>query len=97
VARYGGEEFLIVFPETDVNNSQLVAERIRQLISEKTFKYLKDEIRVTASFGIHGFNPCTPVEKKSAELLMNQADRHLYKAKNEGRNRVETGACPSHL
>jgi len=94
VARYGGEEFLVVFPETDVDGSQLVAERIRKVISEKTFTYQNHEIRITASFGIDGFNPNSPEEKKSAELLMNQADKHLYQAKNQGRNRVESGARP---
>jgi two-component system, cell cycle response regulator len=91
VARYGGEEFLIVFPETEIDNSRIVAERLRELISEKRFKFQNNEIHVTASFGINGFNPGTAEDEKSAELMMNKADKHLYEAKNQGRNRVETG------
>lgn len=91
VARYGGEEFLIVFPETDLDGSHMVAERLRELISQKTFKFNNNEFRVTASFGINCFDTGTAGENKSTEQMMNLADKHLYEAKKQGRNRVESG------
>jgi two-component system cell cycle response regulator len=89
MARYGGEEFLIVLPETDVQGASCLAERLRGAISQKVIKVREREIRITASFGVTGLDPTTPYEEVSPEEMISQADKLLYQAKQEGRNRVK--------
>lgn len=92
VARYGGEEFIIALPETDVNGGGILAERIRKSIEQRKILMDSREVTITVSFGMTGFDPCTPQEKITAENLIREADRCLYQAKEEGRNRVIV--CP---
>jgi diguanylate cyclase (GGDEF)-like protein len=92
LARYGGEEFLLVLPETDIKNAGLLAERIRKEISKKATKIQKGEIRITASFGVAGFDPAEDDKLISPESLIRLADKSLYQAKQEGRNRVRGGS-----
>ncbi|OEU76802.1 MAG: diguanylate cyclase response regulator [Desulfuromonadales bacterium C00003093] len=89
VARYGGEEFVVVLPETDPENACLVAERLRNTVSGKTIYVRKKKINITASFGVSGFDPSMPDNNISHESMINRADKHLYQAKQEGRNRVK--------
>ncbi len=91
VARYGGEEFIIVVPETDFNGACVMAERLRLGISKKLIETEEKAIRITASIGVTGFDADTSSEKVSPESMINQADKCLYKAKQEGRNRVQGG------
>ncbi|QTA87393.1 diguanylate cyclase [Desulfonema magnum] len=91
VARYGGEEFLIVLPETDIRGAHCLAERIRIYISKSLIQVQKNEIRITSSFGVTGFNSDTPHEIISVENIIRHSDKYLYQAKKEGRNRVKTG------
>ena len=49
------------------------------------------EINITVSFGVTGFDAATPDENISSEAMIGQADRYLYQAKDEGRNRVRAG------
>jgi diguanylate cyclase (GGDEF)-like protein len=88
IARYGGEEFLIVLPETDLPSSCIVAERLRRLIAESPFRLKGKELCITSSFGVASYQPVRQGEKVSYDLLMEQADEFLYKAKREGRNAV---------
>jgi len=88
VARYGGEEFLVVFPETDFERATVLAERLRKNISQKTVQIKEEEIRITASFGVSGFTSSTPLKEISYEAMISLADESLYRAKEEGRNRV---------
>ena len=91
VARYGGEEFMIILPETDCESALIVAERLRNNVASKEMDINKKKIRITASFGITGFNADTPNEKISVETMISKADEYLYQAKQNGRDRVETG------
>ena len=81
--RSGGEEFVLLLPETKMTDAVNIAERIRKIV-EKTELQLEDNtINITASFGVS--NHCGVINLDS---LLKDADKALYKAKNEGRNRV---------
>jgi two-component system cell cycle response regulator len=90
-ARYGGEEFLIVLPETDVKGASVMAERLQSELSQRVTETQGKKISITASFGVAGFGPDTPDEMISPEAMINKADKYLYQAKREGRNRVMGG------
>ena len=91
VVRYGGEEFIAVVPETDFSGAYIMAERLRTTISQTAIKIQEKGIHITASFGVTGFDPDTPDEKISPDSMINQADKYLYQAKQEGKNRVKVG------
>lgn len=95
LARYGGEEFLVTLPETDLDGALNVAERLRQVISEKKFDIGTKKIKITASFGVAGFDSDNAGDEISFDILINHADKYLYQAKNEGRNRVVGGGLSS--
>ena len=88
IARYGGEEFLMVMPETNFKNAMSSAERLRRIVSERLTPYNEKEIRITASFGVVGFDPSEKIKNIPYEAIIDQADKALYQAKDEGRNRV---------
>jgi diguanylate cyclase (GGDEF)-like protein len=80
VARYGGEEFAALLPQTSVNDGRIVAERIREAVESKRLEYGD----VTLSIGAAEF----PVDGDHGVALILSADRALYVAKGQGRNRV---------
>jgi diguanylate cyclase (GGDEF)-like protein len=86
VCRYGGEEFAIILPETDVKHSKVAAERFRRLVEEAEFE--KQQVmpggNLTVSIGIS----CYPEDGATPEELLERADKALYQAKHEGKNRV---------
>lgn len=84
LARYGGEEFVVIMPETSTRGAVVVAEKIRVNIEKIEFIYKTDTIRMTVSIGVAEVNS----GDKSYETVFERADAALYKAKNEGRNRV---------
>lgn len=84
VCRYGGEEFSVVLIETDKAQALVVAERIRKLCEEKYIKVYDETIRVTVSIGISNF----PEDFDTQDSLVEKADSALYKAKQDGRNKV---------
>lgn len=88
VARYGGEEFGVVLPETDGENAQKLAERIRHAVESQPFDLdlLKREASLTISIGV----ATMPEDLARAEDLVRLADKALYRAKQGGRNRVST-------
>lgn len=87
--RYGGEEFVVVLPETDMAGAVIVAERLRQRIALIQTSVGDGAVTVTASFGVASFTPPDQKEDLSiGEVLLERADRCLYRAKGEGRNRV---------
>jgi diguanylate cyclase (GGDEF)-like protein len=77
VARYGGEEFVIILPETGLKEARRAAERIRRAVESRG--------EVTISLGVSSCREGTV----SKEELIGEADEALYRAKENGRNRVE--------
>ena len=88
LVRYGGEEFLIVLPETDAVGTQILAERLRERIAEKTINTSGYAISITASFGSTCLFPDMESKLYSQESIIKSADTLLYEAKESGRNRV---------
>jgi two-component system cell cycle response regulator len=89
IARYGGEEFLIVLPETDFESAMGLAERLRKAITESVLVSDDREISITASFGVAGFRPSDQRITIPCEAIIDQADKALYRAKKDGRNKVK--------
>ena len=83
-ARYGGEEFAVILPETTKEGAILIAERLRSEIESMDITYGGNSISVTLSFGIADFT-----DNKQADIdeLISRADKALYQAKEQGRNR----------
>lgn len=84
VVRYGGEEFLALLPCCDQNLTLEVAQRIMQQIRQSSLGGLPAG-SVTCSLGIALFDPDQP---QLPDMLVNEADRRLYLAKQSGRNRI---------
>ena len=86
VGRYGGEEFLLLLPDTEIAQASEVAERCRQRLAEtRVLTAPQDPVHITASLGVSSTRG-----EHSLEELVHQADQALYRAKNGGRNRVES-------
>jgi diguanylate cyclase (GGDEF)-like protein len=83
-ARYGGDEFIVLLPETPVKGALDVAERIRKAISAMPLLVEGRPIACTVSVGVAAF----PDDGRSLDTLAARADRALYQAKKDGRNRV---------
>lgn len=84
VFRYGGEEFLIVLVETDRNAARDIAERIRQQVEASVIAMSdRTQLSVTLSIGLASYEG-----HPDYQYLINKADKALYRAKNDGRNRV---------
>jgi diguanylate cyclase (GGDEF)-like protein len=88
-ARFGGEEFLLLLPETDRRGAMELAEKVRRQI-ERT--ELVQTGPITASFGVAGL----PEDAVDPHELIRKADRALYMAKAQGRNRVESADPSGH-
>ena len=91
LARYGGEEFMLVLPETNLDNAHGLAERLRKHIAQKTIETEEDRVSITASFGVTAFDVSTKSSSITPEALINAADKYLYEAKKQGRNKVVKG------
>ena len=89
VARYGGEEFLIVLPETDFNDAFDCTERLRKAVSRLVIPCEEESIAITSSFGLTCLDPCEIKDPFPTDRLIDMADKYLYLAKENGRNRVE--------
>jgi two-component system cell cycle response regulator len=85
-ARYGGEEFAVALPYCNKDDGMIIAERIRSSIAQHPFRSIIEgfEKSVTVSAGIATF----PFDAPTPEALLEVADRLLYQAKREGKNRV---------
>lgn len=88
-ARYGGEEFGVILPDTDLDGAETIAERIRRAVT--TITSLAE--RVTISLGVACLTEVAAEQTEAlAEALVKEADKALYQAKHEGRNRTCRGA-----
>ncbi len=85
VTRYGGEEFVLLLPSTHLAGALVVAERVSRSLREKPFEVPGARMHVTGSIGVALYPSRGVVDKDS---LLRSADRALYKAKDEGRDRV---------
>lgn len=82
-ARIGGEEFCLVLPYTGPKGATELAERIRQKVAEQVLPTHICDVRYTASFGVSTFDMSKPLNS-----TIIQADRALYQAKDQGKNKV---------
>jgi two-component system cell cycle response regulator len=82
--RFGGEEFISYLPKTDKKQGRICAERLRRSIAKVEFRSGEQSFRITMSIGISTF----PDDGEVIETLVKKADTALYRAKEEGRNRV---------
>jgi diguanylate cyclase (GGDEF)-like protein len=87
VARYGGEEFVVLLPETGIRGALVAAERMRASVMQAAIPHARSHVApcVTVSAGVSSIVPPDGVPPGA---LIEQADRAMYRAKAEGRNRV---------
>lgn len=85
LTRFGGEEFAIILPETTVGHATMLAERVRKSIEGYNYSHLIGDKKITVSIGISNYH--TPGQKSDITLL-HSADKALFAAKKEGRNKV---------
>lgn len=80
VGRYGGDEFMLILPQTDLEGAVIVGERIRDRVEA----YNKVDVQITASIGISVF----PDHGHTKEQMIRQADRAMYRVKEQGKNGI---------
>lgn len=85
VCRYGGEEMSIILPNTEKDEAIITAQKLCQTVAEKPFKLANDqESKVTISLGVSTF----PQDGEAPSQIIENADKRLYVAKENGRNQV---------
>jgi len=87
--RVGGEEFVVVLPETDPETARMVAERLRTDVADVPFETEGGPLNITISIGVGALED----SDTSGDDVLKRADDALYKAKGDGRNRVEATAA----
>ncbi len=85
IGRFGGEEFIILLPETCIKEAIVIAERLRHAVESIHIPTPKGKASITISLGVACFEPGKPI---SLDQLVDAADKALYQAKENGRNRV---------
>jgi len=85
VARYGGEEFCVVIPRIDEEGAYGIAQRIREFVKSATIQVEGTQAKVTLSIGLA---MSIPGKNQEAVMLLARADKALYQAKLQGRDRV---------
>ncbi len=88
-ARYGGEEFVIVLPNTGIEGAEKLADKIRHTIASHYLVTEKGEIQITISIGVSALSG----HDTSLDDILSRADKALYRAKENGRNRIEKMAA----
>ena len=84
--RYGGEEFAVLLVETDKKEAYRIAEELRQAVERYDFpqKEILPDKKLTISLGVAAF----PDNANSKDTILNYADKSLYEAKHQGKNRI---------
>jgi two-component system, cell cycle response regulator len=87
VARYGGEEFAVLLVNTDLAGGMHVAQAIEQQVRQLQIAHAGSSIsdQVTMSLGVASLIPTPTID---LDVLVQQSDRNLYRAKQQGRNRI---------
>jgi two-component system cell cycle response regulator len=83
--RYGGEEFAVILPDTSLNKAVSLCERFRERVWDFEFNHEDLSIYITTSVGVAARKPGGDI---TGEQLVALADKALYQAKSQGRNRV---------
>lgn len=84
VCRYGGEEFCVILPDCPKDKAAELAERFRTRVEKQELVLRRQKTNVTVSIGIS----CFPEDAQMKEELIYKADHALYRAKDQGRNRI---------
>ena len=86
VARYGGEEFALILPDTSLGGALIIAQKARQAVRQLALPHTgSDHGQVTVSAGLASL---IPQPGQNPGMLIEQADRALYRAKHAGRDQV---------
>ncbi|MEW6679675.1 MAG: sensor domain-containing diguanylate cyclase [bacterium] len=84
VARYGGEEFVIILPQTTKERASVVGEKMLSLVKERLWTIASLPSPITISLGIASY----PVDGETEEAIIESADKALYRAKTEGKDKI---------
>jgi diguanylate cyclase (GGDEF)-like protein len=92
LGRFGGDEFMLLLPATGMGGARDLAERLRERIDTIGVEFGGSRIEVHASFGVATMEAARigDAAANSWEMLLQRADAALYRAKEGGRNRVES-------
>jgi two-component system cell cycle response regulator len=88
--RFGGEEFVVILPRCEIDGAQIFAERLRAVVADTPFHVDGKLLPVTISVGCATYDA-----DESMEAFLERADAALYRAKENGRNRVEVACVPA--
>ena len=86
IARFGGEEFVFLLPDTLATDGMALLEHVRASIEQCPFHFKGEPVTITVSMGITPFKA-----GERSDVVLKRADEALYRAKAEGRNRIEQG------
>jgi diguanylate cyclase len=85
ISRYGGEEFVLLLPHTDLAQATLILTRVQRELTKRFFLHNNERVLITFSAGVGAREP-----NEQEDALLERADKALYRAKQSGKNRVET-------
>jgi diguanylate cyclase len=85
IARFGGEEFVLLLPHTTLDQAEGVLTRVQRQLTERFFLHNNDRVPIAFSAGV-----AERVKGEAEDTLLERADKALYRAKQAGKNRVET-------